>query len=89
MLTVTDLHAYYGRAHILQGVSFTLPMPFTVPPSTTPSTIAGPSPSSTDRSAAPKPSGVSARRAACPVNTVRSPSQISSARQAGRFAPRA
>jgi branched-chain amino acid transport system ATP-binding protein len=25
MLTVTDLHAYYGRAHILQGVSFTLP----------------------------------------------------------------
>src|ERR1700753_2657486 len=25
MLTVTDLHAYYGRAHILQGLSFTLP----------------------------------------------------------------
>jgi len=25
MLTVTDLHSYYGRAHILQGVSFTLP----------------------------------------------------------------
>jgi len=24
MLTVTDLHSYYGRAHILQGVSFTL-----------------------------------------------------------------
>jgi branched-chain amino acid transport system ATP-binding protein len=25
MLTLTDLHTYYGRAHILQGVSFTLP----------------------------------------------------------------
>jgi branched-chain amino acid transport system ATP-binding protein len=25
MLTVTDLHSYYGRAHILQGVSFTIP----------------------------------------------------------------
>ena len=25
MLTVTDLHSYYGRAHILQGASFTLP----------------------------------------------------------------
>jgi branched-chain amino acid transport system ATP-binding protein len=25
VLTVTDLHTYYGRAHILQGVSFTLP----------------------------------------------------------------
>jgi branched-chain amino acid transport system ATP-binding protein len=25
MLTVTDLHSYYGRAHILQGVSFDLP----------------------------------------------------------------
>jgi branched-chain amino acid transport system ATP-binding protein len=25
MLTVTDLHSYYGRAHILQGISFTLP----------------------------------------------------------------
>jgi branched-chain amino acid transport system ATP-binding protein len=25
MLTLTDLHAYYGRAHILQGVSFSLP----------------------------------------------------------------
>ncbi len=25
MLTVTDLHSYYGRAHILQGVSFALP----------------------------------------------------------------
>ena len=24
MLTATDLHAYYGRAHILQGVSFAL-----------------------------------------------------------------
>ena len=24
MLTATDLHAFYGRAHILQGVSFTL-----------------------------------------------------------------
>jgi branched-chain amino acid transport system ATP-binding protein len=25
MLKVTDLHSYYGRAHILQGVSFDLP----------------------------------------------------------------
>ena len=25
MLTLTDLHSYYGRAHILQGVSFDLP----------------------------------------------------------------
>lgn len=25
MLTVSDLHSYYGRAHILQGVSFDLP----------------------------------------------------------------
>jgi branched-chain amino acid transport system ATP-binding protein len=25
MLTLTDIHSYYGRAHILQGVSFTLP----------------------------------------------------------------
>jgi branched-chain amino acid transport system ATP-binding protein len=25
MLTLTDLHTYYGRAHILQGVSLTLP----------------------------------------------------------------
>jgi branched-chain amino acid transport system ATP-binding protein len=25
MLTLTDVHSYYGRAHILQGVSFTLP----------------------------------------------------------------
>jgi branched-chain amino acid transport system ATP-binding protein len=25
MLTVTDLHAFYGRAHILQGISFDLP----------------------------------------------------------------
>jgi branched-chain amino acid transport system ATP-binding protein len=25
MLTLTDLHTYYGRAHILQGVAFTLP----------------------------------------------------------------
>jgi branched-chain amino acid transport system ATP-binding protein len=25
MLNVVDLHAYYGRAHILQGASFTLP----------------------------------------------------------------
>ena len=25
MLTVANLHTHYGRAHILQGVSFTLP----------------------------------------------------------------
>jgi branched-chain amino acid transport system ATP-binding protein len=25
MLTLTEIHTYYGRAHILQGVSFTLP----------------------------------------------------------------
>ena len=25
MLTLTDVHSYYGRAHILQGVSFDLP----------------------------------------------------------------